>query len=385
MLQSKPSLKNSKPVSSYELKTSFYWLCERKNTWENVAVDVKEILENLLQFLQRRTMPDYFIKEKNIIENVTCDMIDKLSEKLQKSFTRSGFADFLRKCFWYCYNTELESYDSLYGTSMKCLYSEIEHFCQVMSPSLKLSMFTIIYLLLDLFLVAIDATNSSNMVVDTKPILLDIRKIHGGLIKRMSLQSEIINVNELEELFTFYGSFSFEYLSDFTDLLFEVLSQEVVLDTLEESVWCMVARLIGQHCIAAGLYHGVKQEVKDFAELLDANPDNTRLQEMVTQTHGSMEEFQAYVERANENADEVYEFYERICQESLLFYFGVCERFSVGEEFYCEDEKIAVFGVQSIIRNIPEIMDDEMLGTAEFRQRLQSLVDNIGHFKAKEF
>ncbi|XP_061177756.1 uncharacterized protein LOC133186540 [Saccostrea echinata] len=385
VLQHKPSLKNCKPVSSYELKTSFYWLREKKNDWGSLTDDIRAILENLIQFLQRGILPDYFIPEKNITENVAPDLVEELSLTLKQVFTQQGLLCFLQKCFWYCYNTELEDFDSLDGGSLKCLYTELQNFCESQTPSLKLLIFTIIHQLLCLFNAAMDGTNSRFWVMDTKPVLFDIKCIQEGLMKRANFQMEVVNVNQLEDLFHEYDSFSFDLLSDLSDLLFGVLSQETVLETLGESIWCVVARLLARHCIAAGLYHARKQEVLDFASLLEVNPDNSALKDMAIQVHGSMENFQAIVARASDNADNVYQFYEHLCQDSLLFYFDVCKRFSVSEGFYCDDERIAVHGIESILAHIPDIMEDEMLWTPKLRQRVQLLMEKRKDFHVKQF
>ncbi|XP_062573960.1 uncharacterized protein LOC134235807 isoform X2 [Saccostrea cucullata] len=385
VLQHKPSLKNCKPVSSYELKTSFYWLRERKNDWGNLTDDIRAILENLIQFLHRGTLPDYFIPEKNIIENVAPDLIEELSLILKEVFTQQGLLCFLQKCFWYCYNTELGDFDSLDGSSLKCLYKELQNFCESQAPSLKLLTFTIIHQLLNLFTAAIDGINCRLWILDPKPVLFDIKYIQESLMKKAAIQMEVVNVSQLENFFQDNASFSFDLLSDLSDLLFGVLSQQTVLEALGESIWSVVACLLARHCITAGLYHEMKQEVLDFASLLEANPDNSALKDMAIQVHGSMENFQTAVARASDNADNVYRFYEQLCQDSMLFYFEVCERFPVSEGYYCDDERIAVHGMESIIKRIPEIMEDEMLGTPELWHRVQILLEKRVDFHAREF
>lgn len=384
VLEHKPSLKNCKSVSSYELKSSFYWLRERKNAWGNLTDDIREVIENFIEFLHQGALPDYFIPKKNIIENVTSDMVEELSAVLKQVFTKQGMTQFLEKCYWYCYQTQLEEYDSLDGSSLKCLYSELKDFCENETPSIKLSLFSITHHLLGLFTRAIDGTGSDIRAVEITPVLFDIRCIQEGLTKKNS-QNEVIHMNQLEDLFHDNKSFSFEMLSDFSDFVFDVLSQEVVQNILGESIWSVVAFLLARPCITAGLQHGLKQEVLDFADLLEANPKNTTLREAAVEVHGSMEEFQSAVALASENADSVYEFYEGLCQDTLQFYFDVCARFLVGEEFHCEEERIAVFGVQSMVRDIPEILDDEMLGTPELRQRVRTLMEKCGTFHCKEF
>ena len=75
VLQRKPSLKCHKSVSSYELKTSFYWLREKRSDWGALSEDVRSILSALARSLHDRCLPDYFIPEKNLLKNATSDLL----------------------------------------------------------------------------------------------------------------------------------------------------------------------------------------------------------------------------------------------------------------------------------------------------------------------
>ena len=69
--KSKPSLKETQPVTSYDVKTAMFWLCEKKPTWDNILDDMKILFESLLDQYKEGVLPDYFIPEKNIIVGVS--------------------------------------------------------------------------------------------------------------------------------------------------------------------------------------------------------------------------------------------------------------------------------------------------------------------------
>ena len=383
VLQRKPRLKCHKSVSSYELKTSFYWLREKRSDWGALSEDVRSILSALARSLHDRCLPDYFIPEKNLLKNATSDLLTELCSELQVVEKKRGLVHFLMKCFAYCYETELQDFDSLEGNSLRFLYSEIENFQENESPSDKMLIFSAIHHLLELFRAVFDGA-IGNKEMNIKPMIWAITNIQDGLTRTRKCD-KIINIAQLRDLFQEYESFTFDLLSDLRDLLFGVLSTDIVLDILGDSVWSVVARLFTTHCHATGLYYMGKQEIIEFALLVEVNPDNSALKEAAIDSYGSLENLQTEAAHAHEDVAIAYPFYEGLCQDSLLFYFEICERFSVGDDFQCEEEKLALHGMASLVRHIPEVLEDEFLGTPRLRQRTEILLQKLEEFRPVDF
>ena len=74
LLINKPSLQHIKLISSYEIQTSFFWLCEEKMTWGNIFEGMSDIIAKLLYFCRQKYLPDYFIYFRNNITAVIGDM-----------------------------------------------------------------------------------------------------------------------------------------------------------------------------------------------------------------------------------------------------------------------------------------------------------------------
>ncbi|XP_033118758.1 uncharacterized protein LOC117118295 [Anneissia japonica] len=80
-------LKVPKVVSSYHIKTTMFWLCERASSslWKDSDLGYRYLdLQNfLIFFLQRRNVPNFFIPENNMLSNVDPTDIDVVLAKAQ--------------------------------------------------------------------------------------------------------------------------------------------------------------------------------------------------------------------------------------------------------------------------------------------------------------
>ena len=67
----------SKNISSYHLKTVFFWCLEDigRSKWcqQNLSLCICHLLDKLLLFLQNRHLPNYFIPENNMIDHLSDD------------------------------------------------------------------------------------------------------------------------------------------------------------------------------------------------------------------------------------------------------------------------------------------------------------------------
>ena len=73
--QQDPSVK--KVPSSYHLKTIFLWKCEEKSSekWNNLLESVVDLLSDLVDHLRKGNIPEYFIPENNLIDNIKEDVL----------------------------------------------------------------------------------------------------------------------------------------------------------------------------------------------------------------------------------------------------------------------------------------------------------------------
>jgi hypothetical protein len=78
---------------------------------------------------------------------------------------------------------------------------------------------------------------------------------------------------------------------------------------------------------------------------------------------------------ANKERYKWFDLYVMFTQCGLELYYHICERYNLENvlTFSCRAEEIAVSCAKSFQRLIPEIFDDEMLGTPALRNRIQLL------------
>ncbi len=100
-------LKNGKekpiPVSTYHMKTAFFWLLEetQPHRWreDNVAECVFAILDKLARYLGLKNLPHYFIPECNLLDSLEEDTVKTCVIELQSLLTN------MIPAMKYCYNS----------------------------------------------------------------------------------------------------------------------------------------------------------------------------------------------------------------------------------------------------------------------------------------
>ena len=80
-----------KEISSYHLKTAMFWLCEQKDTssWRNQSLseNVLDIIKTLRNFLNEKNIPNFFIRDCNMIGHFTGDFLNERVKLLDSLLT----------------------------------------------------------------------------------------------------------------------------------------------------------------------------------------------------------------------------------------------------------------------------------------------------------
>jgi hypothetical protein len=166
-----------------------------------------------------------------------------------------------------------------------------------------------------------------------------------------------------------------EIVSDIVDDILNSLSMDFVFNNLEMDYWVVAVYLLGVHCINAGLAYQARKEVIDLESLVEANTDKPHIVETLISSYGTIEVLKETSAKCQQEVAEWFDLYVMFAQCGLGLYYHICERYNLENvmTFSCRAEEIAVSCAKSFQRLIPEIFDDEMLGTPALRNRIQLL------------
>jgi len=159
------------------------------------------------------------------------------------------------------------------------------------------------------------------------------------------------------------------------DDILNSLSMDFVFNNLEMHYWVVAVYLLGDPCIHTGLAYQTRQEVIDLESLVEANTDKPHIVETLISSYGTIETLKETSTKCQQEVTKWLDLYVMFAQCGLGLYYHICERYSLDNvmTFSCRAEEIAVTCAKSFQRLIPEIFDDEMLGTPALRNRIQLL------------
>ena len=406
LLINKPSLQHIKLISSYEIQTSFFWLCEEKMTWGGIFEDMSDIIRKLLYFCRQKYLPDYFISDKNIFETISQQSLEICIHTIQSNLVDGNVLKILNNCFVSCYSDVIE-YDLNKVPLIKTVMLEVTRFTETCMPSYRLYILCIIQMLFDALSAAFSNANNSDTYIEIDPIYVNLKLTQDLLLRRLKIDSffdlgfitELYQTRNLKNtsthipgecddipdvnISTIYSeedttaslqSFV-EIVSDIVDDILNSLSMDFVFNNLEMDYWVVAVYLLGVHCINAGLAYQARKEVIDLESLVEANTDKPHIVETLISSYGTIEVLKETSAKCQQEVAEWFDLYVMFAQCGLGLYYHICERYNLENvmTFSCRAEEIAVSCAKSFQRLIPEIFDDEMLGTPALRNRIQLL------------
>ncbi|XP_052100909.1 uncharacterized protein LOC127734915 [Mytilus californianus] len=401
LLKRRPSFENFRLVTSHEIKTSFLWLCEEKLAWENIFIDCNEIIEKLLYFLCKRVLPDYFIPERNIIETISEEAIEQCIDSLHSILIDGNLLTILNKCLRSVY-ADVTNYPLPMVPQIKAFLSDVDNFIESGNPSNRLYILSIIQLVVDALTAAFMNSNMTKNFIDIGKIYSNLTFLQNLLIGRLKIKAffdldlirqlsfntfstkavplleEVngnasIHVSMIDEMFEYFT----ELVIDIADNFSDVLSQDFVFEYLQMDIWAPVSLFLGDLCIQAGIQYRMRQEIIDFESLIEQNLNNPGLVESLIDGYGTIEDLQKNSTISKQKVDNWFQIYTSFAECGLELYFHSCKKLKLEDTiaFSCFEEKMSVSFAKSLRKNIPEIFDDEMLGSLVLRNRIKLLFD----------
>ena len=130
--KTKPFLKQFRMISSYDIKTAMFLLCEKKPTLENMLDDITLLFEALSNYYEEGVLPDYFIPEKNIIAGISDAELNICLTVLQE--LREFPLLIIKQCFIDAFGSLFE-FDENDSPLLRRIYEEICCFSETNSPT----------------------------------------------------------------------------------------------------------------------------------------------------------------------------------------------------------------------------------------------------------
>ena len=371
--KTKPFLKQFRMISSYDIKTAMFWLCEKKPTWENMLDDIKLLFEALSNYYKEGVLPDYFIPEKNIIAGISDAELSICLTVLQE--LREFPLLIIKQCFIDAFGSLFE-FDENDSPLLRRIYEEICCFSETNSPTKKLFLLVLMRLLLELFYADLHAQIKEDVNVRMKPC---IDNMSGIQLDFMELLDErvLFDIAKLNRYSMSPVSFDrLEYISNF---FLESMCNQTIISDLQSDAFTILAVFFNQHVMLANLQYMCRKEIVDFAELVEENIENVMVQKLAENSYGSVENL---LQKAADIEDEVEELdwvFSQTAETALRAYYKLMELLNIEEklDFQCYDEKVIVQICTILNDGAPGILEEECFGTEAARYRLQTLIEKF--------
>ncbi|XP_053392564.1 uncharacterized protein LOC128555120 isoform X1 [Mercenaria mercenaria] len=368
-----PHLKQYRLVSSYDVKTSMFWLCETRTNWDDVLANVKDIINSLLGYFGMRFLPDYFIPEKNLIAGVSHDMFG-ICENILRETSYLPIQIF-KTCYYQTYSSCFQ-YDMHFSPLLRKIYNEVCDFEKMGKPTIKLIIFAILRIMVEI---------SSSIVCS-----YDARDLGSSIIVMLDALNELhcqyVTSFGMTKLFSEDGISSFssenetlEKLSSFNEVFIHTISNPDVISQLEKDAFAVLAVFFSGNVSTASYAYGGRAEIVEFAELVQLNTNNEQLVKMARDAYGSIENFLKKADKLEEEVSELYEILSQTAETALIAYHNVVNENRLMEttDFACQEEKVIVYCCGMLETNLSGILEEESLGSSSSRERLTLLRSKV--------
>ena len=248
-----PSVK--KAPSSYHLKTIFLWKCEEKPSekWNNLFESVVDLLSGLVDHLQKGKIPQYFIPENNLIDNIKEDILVSVADGITAAL--ADLPMILHHVFLTAYYSQLD-YDEGVSPILRLVDCQLKVFCETGMAGDKLYLYFILNSLTDSLSAATVGTSDESQPLEDHRYILNIYQLchsKAGSVLTLPLVP-VLGAAEVHTIMILL----FKYL-------LSLLQDAHILAVLQTDVFAFMTRIFTKNLISLS----VKEQV--FTECCEAS------------------------------------------------------------------------------------------------------------------
>ena len=251
--QQEPSVK--KAPSSYHLKTIFLWKCEEKPSekWNNLLESVVDLLSGLVDHLQKGSIPQYFIPENNLIDNIKEDVLVSVAGGITTAL--ADLPMILHHVFLTAYYSQLD-YDEGVSPILRLVDCQLKVFRETGMAGDKLYLYFILNSLIDSLSAATVGTSDESKPLEDHRYILDIYQLcqsKAGSVLTLPLVP-VLGAAEVHTIMILL----FKYL-------LRLLQDAHILAVLQTDVFAFMTRIFTKNLVSLS----VKEQV--FTECCEAS------------------------------------------------------------------------------------------------------------------
>ena len=244
-----------KTPSSYHLKTIFLWKCEEKPSekWNNLLESVVDLLSALVDHLQKGNIPQYFIPENNLIDNVKEYVLFSVADGITTAL--ADLPTILHCVFLTAYNTQLD-YDEGISPILRLMACQLKIFHETGMAGVKLYIYFILNSLIDsLSAVTVGTSDELQPLEDHRYTLTIYHLCHSKAGSVLTLPSlPVLGAAEIHTIIILL----FKYL-------LSLLQDAHILAVLQTDVFAFMTRICTKNLVSLS----VKEQV--FTECCEAS------------------------------------------------------------------------------------------------------------------
>lgn len=244
-----------KTPSSYHLKTIFLWKCEEKPSekWNNLLESVVDLLSALVYHLQKGNIPQYFIPENNLIDNIKEYVLFSVADGITTAL--ADLPTILHCVFLAAYNTQLD-YDEGISPILRLMDCQLKIFRETGMAGVKLYLYFILNSLIDsLSAVTVGTSDELQPLEDHRYTLNIYHLCHGKAGSVLTLPSlPVLGAAEIHTIMILL----FKYL-------LSLVQDAHILAVLQTDVFAFMTRICTKNLVSLS----VKEQV--FTECCEAS------------------------------------------------------------------------------------------------------------------
>ncbi|XP_045170620.2 uncharacterized protein LOC123533050 [Mercenaria mercenaria] len=368
-----PYLKQYRLVSSYDVKTTMFWLCETRTNWDDVLANVKDIINSLLGYFGMRFLPDYFIPEKNLIAGVSDDMFG-ICENILKETSYLPIQIF-KACYYQTYSSCFQ-YDMDCSPLLRKMYNEICDFEKFGKPTRKLIIFTILQIMMEISSSIVCSYHARDLVSSILVMLDALNELHCQYVTVFGM-TKLFSEDDISSLSS--ENETLEKLSSFNEVFVNTISNPDVISQLGNDVFAVLTVFFSDNVPSASIAYGGRAEIVEFAELVQLNINNEQLVRMAKDAYGSVENLLKKADEMEEEVSELYDIFSQTAETALIAYHNVVKENKLMEttDFACLEENVIVYCCETFEKNLSGILEEESLGCSSSRERLTLLRSKV--------